>query len=337
MKKIKALRKYCPWCRVYTLYAIAFTFLLISCNNNKEDRTSPLFKVLNSKVTGIDFRNDLIYTKEFNLFKYMYFYNGSGVGAGDFNNDGNVDLFFGSNQGLNKIYLNKGQMKFEDVTVKAQIPDDKGWTTGISVVDINNDGLLDIYVCRVGQFETLDGRNLLLINKGNKNGIPVFQDEAEKYGLAFSGFSTQACFFDYDLDGDLDMYLMNHSVHQNGTFRPRGEFLGTYHPFSGDRFYKNDYHIGKLVEDIFTSDWFYDEKNIGVRIKSPIELVAGIQRILPMELNNNESLLLVQRVLGQMLFYPPNVSGWPGGKAWIDSSTLMFRLRLPQLLSDKDA
>ena len=240
MKKIKAIRKYCPWCRVYTLYAIAFTFLLISCNNNKEDRTSPLFKVLNSKVTGIDFRNDLIYTKEFNLFKYMYFYNGSGVGAGDFNNDGNVDLFFGSNQGLNKIYLNKGQMKFEDVTVKAQIPDDKGWTTGISVVDINNDGLLDIYVCRVGQFETLDGRNLLLINKGNKNGIPVFQDEAEKYGLAFSGFSTQACFFDYDLDGDLDMYLMNHSVHQNGTFRPRGEFLGTYHPFSGDRFYKND-------------------------------------------------------------------------------------------------
>ena len=94
MKKIKALRKYCPWCRVYTLCAIAFTFLLISCNNNKEDRTSPLFKVLNSKVTGIDFRNDLIYTKEFNLFKYMYFYNGSGVGAGDFNNDGKVDLFF---------------------------------------------------------------------------------------------------------------------------------------------------------------------------------------------------------------------------------------------------
>ena len=103
-----------------------------------------------------------------------------------------------------------------------------------------------------------------------------------------------------------------------------------------DRFYKNDYHIGKLMEDIFTSDWFYDEKNIGVRIKSPIELVAGIQRMLPMKLNNNESLLLVQRVLGQILFYPPNVAGWPGGKTWIDSSTLMFRLRLPQLFSDKD-
>jgi uncharacterized protein (DUF1800 family) len=103
-----------------------------------------------------------------------------------------------------------------------------------------------------------------------------------------------------------------------------------------DRFYKNDYHIGKLMEDIFTSDWFYDEKNIGARIKSPIELVTGMQRMLPMKLNNNDNLLLVQRVLGQMLFYPPNVAGWPGGKAWIDSSTLMFRLRLPQLLSDQD-
>jgi uncharacterized protein (DUF1800 family) len=103
-----------------------------------------------------------------------------------------------------------------------------------------------------------------------------------------------------------------------------------------ERFYKNDYHIGKLMEDIFTSDWFYDEKNIGARIKSPIELLAGIQRMLPMEVNNKESLLLLQRFLGQMLFYPPNVAGWPGGKAWIDSSTLMMRLRLPQLLSDRD-
>ncbi len=103
-----------------------------------------------------------------------------------------------------------------------------------------------------------------------------------------------------------------------------------------DRFYKNDYNIGKLMEDIFTADWFYDEKNIGARIKSPIELLAGMQRMLPMKLENSESLLLVQRVLGQMLFYPPNVAGWPGGKSWIDSSTLMFRLRLPQLLNDND-
>ena len=103
-----------------------------------------------------------------------------------------------------------------------------------------------------------------------------------------------------------------------------------------DRFYKSDYAISKLMEDIFTSDWFYDEKNIGAKIKSPIELIAGMQRVLPMEVENEEALLLVQRVLGQLLFYPPNVAGWPGGKTWIDSSTLMMRMRLPQLINDQD-
>lgn len=103
-----------------------------------------------------------------------------------------------------------------------------------------------------------------------------------------------------------------------------------------ERFYKSGYDIGKLMEDIFTSDWFYDEKNIGARIKSPIELLAGIQRILPMELENEESLTFLQRALGQILFYPPNVAGWPGGKTWIDSSTLMLRMRIPQLINDVD-
>jgi uncharacterized protein (DUF1800 family) len=103
-----------------------------------------------------------------------------------------------------------------------------------------------------------------------------------------------------------------------------------------DRFYTSNYNISQLMEDIFTSSWFYDEKNVGVRIKSPIELITGIRRMLPMELANEEALLLMQRVLGQILFYPPNVAGWPGGKTWIDSSTLMVRLRLPQLINDQD-
>ncbi len=103
-----------------------------------------------------------------------------------------------------------------------------------------------------------------------------------------------------------------------------------------DRFYKSDYDIGKLMEDIFTSDWFYDEKNIGCKIKSPVELLVGIQRMLPMKLENEEALLLLQRLLGQILFYPPNVAGWPGGKTWIDSSTLMMRMRIPQLINDRD-
>lgn len=226
-------------------HIVCFLLLLAvitGCTAKKnEDTELVLFKVLNSKATGIDFSNNLAYTKEFNLFKYIYFYNGSGVGAGDFNNDDKIDLFFGSNQGQNKLYLNRGEMKFEDITAEAKLPDDGGWTTGISVVDINNDGLLDVYVCRVGQFETLKGKNLLLINKGvNKKGIPEFTEEAATYGLDFSGFSTQASFFDYDLDGDLDMYLMNHSVHQNGTFKPRNEFTGTYHSLSGDKIYRND-------------------------------------------------------------------------------------------------
>jgi uncharacterized protein (DUF1800 family) len=103
-----------------------------------------------------------------------------------------------------------------------------------------------------------------------------------------------------------------------------------------NRFYTNDYDIARLLEDIFTSEWFYEDKNLGTRIKSPIELLAGIQRILPMQLENEESLLVLQRLLGQLLFYPPNVAGWPGGKTWIDSSTLMLRLRIPQLINDRD-
>ena len=103
-----------------------------------------------------------------------------------------------------------------------------------------------------------------------------------------------------------------------------------------DRFYKNNYDIAKLMEDIFTSDWFYEEKNIGAQIKSPVELLVGIQRMLPMKLENEEALMLLQRVLGQLLFYPPNVAGWPGGKAWIDSSSLMMRMRIPKLINDID-
>jgi uncharacterized protein (DUF1800 family) len=103
-----------------------------------------------------------------------------------------------------------------------------------------------------------------------------------------------------------------------------------------DRFYQSTYDIGKLMEDIFTSDWFYDEKNIGSKIKSPIELIAGIQRMLPMQLENEEAFTFLQRALGQILFYPPNVAGWPGGKTWIDSSSLMLRMRLPQLINDVD-
>lgn len=171
----------------------------------------------------------------------MYYYNGAGVAAGDFNNDGLIDLFFASNQGQNKLYLNTGNMHFKDVTAEAHIPNDGGWSTGVSLVDINNDGLLDIYVCRVGKYEVLNSQNEFLICKGiDKNGVPYYEDEAKKYGLNFSGFSTQAAFFDYDGDGDLDMYLLNHSIHQNGSFGPRNVALNIKSDVSGDRLYRND-------------------------------------------------------------------------------------------------
>ena len=227
--------------RIHSLFSLLLILLAAGCTNHKPPPANPLFVALDNKRTGLDFSNDLSYNQQFNLFKYIYFYNGSGVGAGDFNNDGRIDLFFGSNQHQNTLYLNKGGLRFQDVTKQAAIPQDGGWSTGISVVDINNDGLLDIYVCRVGNFETLHSRNQLLINKGpDASGVPRFEDQAKAYGLDFSGFSTQAAFFDYDNDGDLDLFLLNHSVHQNGTFRPRAEFAGTYHPLSGDRIYRND-------------------------------------------------------------------------------------------------
>jgi hypothetical protein len=171
----------------------------------------------------------------------MYFYNGAGVGAADLNNDGLVDLFFASNQEQNKLFLNTGKLHFRDVTAAAGIPNDNGWSTGVSIADINNDGLQDLYVCRVGNYPPLKSHNQFLICTGiDKDGVPHYTDKAKEMGLDFSGFSTQAAFLDYDLDGDLDMYLLNHSVHANSNFRPRSEFVGTYNQLSGDRLYRND-------------------------------------------------------------------------------------------------
>lgn len=206
-----------------------------------EQQVQPVFEVLDNNNTGLHFTNKLHPTNDFNVFHYMYYYNGAGVAAGDFNNDGKIDLFFAANQGDNKMYLNEGGMHFKDVTTEAKIPEDGAWSTGVSVVDINNDGLLDIYVCGVGKYEILNSHNQFLICKGiDKNGVPYYEDEAKQLGVDFSGFSTQVAFLDYDMDGDLDMYLLNHSIHQNGTFGPRDELLKKTNDVSGDRFYRND-------------------------------------------------------------------------------------------------
>ncbi len=230
--------------RIILLYCILF--FLFSCQE-KKGSNPVLFEALENNRTGLNFSNKLTARADFNMFKYMYFYNGAGVGAGDFNNDGLTDLFFTSNQQQNKLFINKGNLKFDDVTAAAKIPNDSAWSTGISVVDINNDGLLDLYVCRVGNYESLQSKNQFLICKGvDKNGIPFYEDEASKMGLAKSAFSTQAAFLDYDGDGDLDMYLMNHSLRYNGTFNDRKSYENTTDSLAGDILFKND--NGKFID-----------------------------------------------------------------------------------------
>jgi enediyne biosynthesis protein E4 len=208
---------------------------------NRGNKPPALFEMLDESTTGLHFTNTLTPTDSFNIFHYMYYYNGAGVGAGDLNNDGLVDLFFASNLEQNKLFLNTGKLHFKEVTKEAGIPDDHGWSTGVSVVDINNDGLLDLYICRVGNYGPLKSHNQFLICTGiDKNGVPHYVDKAQELGVDFSGFSTQAAFLDYDGDGDLDLYLLNHSVHAISNFRPRKEFIGTYETVSGDRLFRND-------------------------------------------------------------------------------------------------
>ncbi|MBO0343222.1 VCBS repeat-containing protein [Muricauda lutimaris] len=218
---------------------IIFGFLLTltGCTKNK---SNTLFVLKDSNQTGIKFNNRLEQTPELNILNYLYFYNGAGVAAGDFNGDGLVDLYFTSNQGADKFYLNLGGFNFKDATTLSNLTNNTGWTTGVTHADVNNDGLLDIYVCKVGDHGTIRGQNLLYINQGNNDeGIPIFSEEAATYGLDFIGYSTQAAFFDYDLDGDLDMYLMNHSVNPNRSYGKGGK-RKIVDSMSGDILYKNE-------------------------------------------------------------------------------------------------
>lgn len=258
----------------FIAWGVACIVLFGGCKQQPSRLQAPLFEVLNDTKTNLHFINNLKPTPDFNMLKYMYYFNGAGVGAGDFNNDGKIDLFFAGNQVQNTMYLNEGNMQFKDVTKAAGIPVDSSWSTGVSVVDINNDGMLDLYICRVGNFKVLKGQNQLLVCRGITNGIPTYVDETAKYGLSFSGFSTQAAFLDFDKDGDLDMFLLNHSVNHNGNFGPRDLFVNTYDSVAGDQIYKNDnghftnitkesginsskisYGLGVVVSDINLDGW----------------------------------------------------------------------------------
>ena len=178
---------------------------LCSC---KQKTVSSLFELQDAEVTGINFTNGVENTKDFNIFSYRNFYNGGGVATGDINNDGLADVFFTSNMGANKLYLNKGNFKFEDISVKAGIEEKGKWNTGVVMADINADGWLDIYVCNAGydKWKSKEG-NKLFIN----NHDLTFTEKGAAYGLDDRGYTTHAAFFDYDLDGDLDCYILNNS------------------------------------------------------------------------------------------------------------------------------
>lgn len=219
----------------YTLWLAALFILLIACRREPET----MFTLLDPADTGITFANSITETSELNILRYEYMYNGGGVAAGDLNNDGLVDLVFTANTGAGKMYLNRGNWRFEDITARAGFVSKARWKTGVAMVDINADGLLDVYVCSSGPGTIQQRCNALYLNHGGD--IPTFTDVANAYGLDACGtFSTQASFFDYDQDGDPDMFLLNHArITYNPFFNTR-KLRSLRHPFYGNRLYRND-------------------------------------------------------------------------------------------------
>jgi hypothetical protein len=213
------------------------SLLFVGCSK-KQDQ---LFEKLSSDESNITFNNQLLESKNISILDYLYYYNGGGVALGDINNDGLVDVYFTSNQGKNKLYLNKGKNKFEDISVKAGVEGQSDWNAGTVMADVNGDGFLDIYVCAVVGINGFEGKNELFIN--NKNN--TFTESAAEYGLDLDNYSSSAAFFDYDLDGDLDMYLLNHAVHSELSFGNMN--IRNKRSYEcGDKLFRND--NGKFVD-----------------------------------------------------------------------------------------
>ncbi len=215
---------------------IAFALLLSGCS-----RENRLFENPSPEKTGVTFENNLTETDDLNILDYLYFYNGGGVAIGDINGDELPDIYFSGNQVKNKLYLNKGNLVFEDITDEAGVAGNSSWNTGAVMGDVNGDGLLDIYVCAVVGINGFNGYNELFIN----NGDASFTESAARYGLDFDTYSSSAAFLDYDLDGDLDMYLLNHAVHTQESFG-KAELRYKRNLQTGDKLLRND--GGKFID-----------------------------------------------------------------------------------------
>jgi hypothetical protein len=222
--------------KFYKLGTVAL--ILVFLTNFSVHAQQPLFKLLKAKDTNIKFSNDIIDSESLNVLSYEYFYNGGGVAVGDINNDGLPDIMFTSNMGQSKLYLNLGQMQFKDITKEA-CPELQGrpggWKTGVTMADVNGDGLLDIYVCYSGKVDNDTRRNQLFINQGDNK----FKEEAKDYGLDDPGYGTQAVFFDYDNDGDLDMFLLNHNVKKIDNME-LGKYRDQIDTLAGNKLFRND-------------------------------------------------------------------------------------------------
>ncbi|MDQ2753319.1 MAG: VCBS repeat-containing protein, partial [Bacteroidota bacterium] len=230
-------------------YFIFYILFLTACHHPEK-----VFVSVPSSQTGIDFTNTLDQNANLGILSYIYYYNGGGVAIGDINNDGLPDIYFTANsKGHNKLYLNKGNFQFEDITEKAGVAGASDWCTGVTMADVNGDGFLDIYVCAVANMHGLQGHNELFINNGNG----TFTEDAAEYGLSFSGFSTQAVFFDYDHDGDLDCFLINQSEHPNQNIRDTSARRG-FDANSAERLFRNDMVNGKRkFTDVSSSAGIY--------------------------------------------------------------------------------
>lgn len=254
--------------RLLYIFALCIVCLsLVGCI----DRNKKRFKIHHGYDLGIDFRNTIVTNDTFNALSYEYIYNGSGVGVGDFNNDGREDVFFGGNQVSSRLYLNSGNLRFRDITREAGIYSDR-WVTGVSVIDINEDGLSDVFLAVAGREGVDNTRDLLFINTGIKDGVPVFVERSSEYGIDDDGYGTMGAFLDYDKDGDNDLYLVTNALESfnRNNLRPKrtnGEAPDT------DRLYRNNgdgtftnvsreagiliegYGLGVVIADLNNDSW----------------------------------------------------------------------------------
>ncbi len=257
----------CFLIQINKLFLFRYLLLIVIITSSCHSKKPPLFTKLSPDQTNIDFINHNVDSDTLNILDYLYYYNGAGVAVGDINNDGLPDIYFASNMEGNKLYLNKGHFKFEDITSTAGVKGNADWTTGVSMADVNGDGYLDIYVCTVANHTPASNPHTFFVNSKNQlfinNKNNTFTESAKQWGADVQGYSTQAAFLDYDHDGDLDMFLLQHSIHSTDAYGDTSVH-GKYSGVSGGKLFRNE------------GDHFTDVTKSSGIISSPVGYGLGI-------------------------------------------------------------